>query len=148
LDRNVLKWPRYYSISQVQIVSMANFTQDRISLEPCLGMEYQKGHTFLISLSQGIFHWPKINYISLVFFSSQAQGLVPWRGWGLRAGEGSTNLILCQPINTMYALNFQAPNLVIAHKNPIWNFRNLCLGWKPHAWIHMLGAFNSGLWKK
>jgi len=41
------------------------FTQDGMSLEPCMGMEYQKGHTFIISLSQGIFHWPKLNFISL-----------------------------------------------------------------------------------
>jgi hypothetical protein len=60
----LLKWPRYYNINQVKIVVMAEFTQDRISPEPCVGMEYQKGHTFIISLSQGIFHWPKLNSIS------------------------------------------------------------------------------------
>jgi hypothetical protein len=61
----------------------------------------------------------------------------------LGAGEGSTMLILCQPINTMYALNFQAPNVVIEPKNPIWNFKNPCLEWKPHAWIPMLGVLYS-----
>ncbi len=35
--------------------------------EPCLGMEYQKGHTFIISLSRGIFHEPKLNSISLAW---------------------------------------------------------------------------------
>jgi hypothetical protein len=38
----------------------------------------------------------------------------------------------------MYALNFQAPNLVIEPKNLIWDFKSMCLEWKPHAWIPIL----------
>jgi hypothetical protein len=50
---DVLKWPKYYSISQVKIVVMAKFTQASISLEPCLGMEYQKGPYFYHILVSG-----------------------------------------------------------------------------------------------